>query len=65
VGVIVERQCPKCDQWEHAASVWGVDYFVLTDSGPAEGTYEINDPRLTDEYTRDIVRSLLIEAGAA
>lgn len=63
LGAIVDRQCPCCDTWKTAASLWYID--VMDDQPEAQcvdRTYTREELEAIPGYLRDVARELFDEA---
>jgi len=67
VGVVLDRQCPCCQQWtKHVQSVWGIELMDDSPELQALGqTVAAADFDTLPAYLRDVARDLLAEEGGA
>lgn len=66
LGCIVEMQCPCCDSWKTAGSLWNIDF---RDDNPEYHAIQIDAPipamkaLALPNYAAEVARELLAEAG--
>jgi hypothetical protein len=62
LACVVEKKCPHCGEWSHAASVYGVDF--MDDDKWTTGTFNAKEALALRGYQADVAKDLIAEAKA-
>lgn len=68
IGILVEAQCPYCETWKDAGSLWGID--LMDDDvewrkirHAMHAQYTADEALALPGYLSDVAREMLAEAG--